>query len=153
MKSKFTLNSISPFLFVLLIIFSVGCKKDKVSNTERLTNKSWKVVALTVSPGIDVNGTVITDFYSQLADCNKDDIYTFSTNKTYTIDEDGLKCNQIDPQTTTGVWSFNSDETVLTLDNTTSYSIIQLDDNTLKASYSEVTNGINYTYTITFNKQ
>jgi hypothetical protein len=137
-------------LFTLIVS---SCKKDDdPSNTDKLTGKAWKITALKVDPAINSGGTMITDLYAQTADCDKNNTLTFNVDKTYIEDEGATKCNPLDPQTTSGTWAFNSDETVLTQDNTDSYTILQNDGNVLKLSFTEVDAGITYTYTATFGK-
>jgi len=137
-------------LFTLIVS---SCKKeDDPSNTEKLTGKVWKMTALTVDPAINSGGTFITDLYAQTADCVKNNTSTFNADKTYLEDEGATKCNPLVPQTTSGTWAFNSDETVLTQDNTDSYTVLRNDGNVLKLSFTEVDAGITYTYTATFGK-
>jgi len=141
------------FLVSVLAVAVSGCKKDDdPSNTDNLTGKAWKITAFTVDPAINSGGTLITDYLSQLSDCEKDGTSTFNADKTYLDDEGATKCDPADPQTTAGIWTFNSDETILTIDNTNSYDIIQNDGNILKLKDSEVIGGINYTFTLTFRK-
>jgi hypothetical protein len=141
------------FLVSVLAIAVSGCKKDDdPSNTDKLTGKAWKVKSITVDPAISFGGTLITDIFSQLDDCDKDNTSTFNADKTYLDDEGATKCNPLDPQTTSGTWAFNSDETVLTQDNTISYTILQNDGNILKLKYSEEIGGVNYTFTLTYGK-
>lgn len=150
-----------------------NCKKDKKTedttpaptpapaptNTEKLTGKNFKMTAMTVSPGIDFGGVVITDLYAQLPSCFKDNTTRFNTDKSVTYDEGATKCDSSDPQTTTGSWVWSSDEKVLTIkedssDPGTSYTIVTNDGSTLKVTYEETDtdSGIKYTYTITFTK-
>lgn len=149
-----------------------NCKKDKKTetstptpapapaptNTEKLTGKNFKMTALTVSPGFNIGGTIITDFYAQMLACVKDNTYRFNTDKTITYDEGPTKCDPTAPQTTSGTWMWSTDEKVLTVkddpsDPGTSYTVITNDGTTLKVSYDEEDSGINYTYTITWTKQ
>ena len=48
--------------------------------------------------------------------CSLDNTYTFNTNGSGTINEDALKCDPIDPQTSTFSWVFKSSETILSAD-------------------------------------
>ena len=143
-----------------------GCKKeDKApevvtpapTKTELLTGKNWRMTALTVNPGIDVSGTIITDWYSQLQSCEQDDLVKFNTNGSYTDDEGVTKCNSSDPQTSTGTWVFNTNQTIITQDGTDSYTITELTSTTLKMSIViNEDNGsgpLNYTYAATFTAQ
>ncbi|CAN5388917.1 hypothetical protein BH11BAC2_BH11BAC2_03280 [soil metagenome] len=152
------------FLFVASALFS-ACKKDSAqSNTDKLSGKDWKVTAETISPAIDLfgTGTLVTDLYNQplvFPDCSKDDFTNFKSAGTYLTDEGATKCDAADPQTIAGTWTWNSDETVLTMtDNTagstpTSFTIITNDGTTLSGTSTEVINSITYTITVTFKKK
>lgn len=153
-------------------LFLTNCKKDKKTedtstptpapapaptNTEKLTGKNFKITAMTVNPGINVMGTTITDLYAQMDACTKDNIFNFKTNNTYTEDEGPTKCDPADPQTLSGAWVWNTDETVLTMtpqgDTPMSLTVLTNDGTTLKGKYTVVDSGITYEYTITWSKQ
>ncbi len=105
--------------FLLIISFTFlasGCQKDneEVTRKDMLCGKNWVLISETINPALDVDGTLITDLYSQYATCDKDDIGKFNTNGTYTLEEGKTKCEGTDPQVyETGTWSFNSDETII----------------------------------------
>ena len=130
-------------LLVALVFTFNSCKKDKdevvtpKTKTQLLCGKNWKITAATVDPAIDWNGSgaVSANLYNQLQTCEKDGINVYNSNGTYTSDEGASKCDVSDPQTVTGTWVFNTNETTLVL------------------SYSEVINSVNYTVTATFTKQ
>lgn len=147
-------------LFATLILSSlfIGCSKDdkedvkQPTKTELLTAHYWQATALTVDPPLSIGGTQISDFYAQLENCSKDDLEKYNTNNTVTYDEGPTKCDPTDPQTQTSPWSFNSDETILTI-NGESYKVLTLTSTQLKMSFSELIDGINYTYTATYAKK
>jgi hypothetical protein len=93
---------------VVLCSFSfIACKKsssDKKTNTELLTQASWKFDKATLG-GVDVS--------SQLDACETDNTLTFSTNGTGVIDEGATKCDSNDPQSEPFNWNFANNETVL----------------------------------------
>ncbi|PBQ30404.1 hypothetical protein CNR22_01035 [Sphingobacteriaceae bacterium] len=146
-------------------LFFTNCKKDEKdpepeptptpvvqTNTEKLTGKNYKMTAATVEPAI----FGITDFYGQMTDCEKDDLVRFDTPNIYKDDEGPTKCNTNDPQTTSGTWVWNTDETILTITSgseNTSYNVLQNDGTTLKVKYTENINGTNYALTATYVKQ
>lgn len=141
-------------LAVLVVLLST-CKKDE-SNTDKLCGKYWISTAVTIDPPIIVGGTPITDFFSQMAQCWKDDLQKFDKNGIYTFDEGASKCAVNDPQTVTGTWAFNSDETIATVTwggGSRSYTIISLSSSKLVAKYTELADygsgALNYTYTVT----
>jgi hypothetical protein len=152
-------------------IMFTGCKKDKKdpepdptptpappTNTQKLTGHNYKMTALTVNPGIPIGGgVVVTDLYAQQDACAKDDLTLFNSNGTTAFDEGASKCDPNAPQTTTGTWVWNTDETVLTVTQTgstpTSLKIITNDGTTLKGTFTEVDGGVTYEYTMTLTKQ
>lgn len=170
--SKFT----TAFMSIALlssVLFLTNCKKDKKTedpapvtpvtpaptpqtNTQKLSDKNFKIVAMTVNPGINDGTTIVTDIYAQMDDCSKDDLTIFKTNGTVSFDEGAVRCNTSDPQTTTGTWVWNSNETVLTVTEAgenTSFTIVTNDGTTLKATTTENIGGTNYVFTITWTKQ
>ncbi|MCX6256321.1 MAG: hypothetical protein NTW49_00205 [Bacteroidia bacterium] len=149
---------IQHFLIVLsLVLVVISCKKDETkSRTELLTGKYWITTAVTIDPAVNINGTLVTDIFAQEETCRQDDLQKFTTNGVYTFDEGASKCSANDPQTTNGIWSFNSDDTILSItDNgvTDSYTIISINSMTIVAKYSEVADygsgAMTYTYTVT----
>jgi hypothetical protein len=147
-------------LFATLILSSlfIGCSKDdkedvkQPTKTELLTAHYWQTTAITVDPPLPYFGTTITDLFSQFENCDKDDIKKFNTNNTIIYDEGATKCDPADPQTENGVWSFNSDETILTIDGE-SYKVLTLTSTQLKTSSVELIGDVNYTITSTFAKR
>ena len=117
---------------VVAIFAFYACKKDTATKTDLLTQHSWK------QTGFTFNGVSL---YDSLDACDKDNIFTFSTNFTYKQDEGATKCNSTDPQTIeSGNWAFTNSEsklsTVPTGGTPTVSDILQLDENTLKLSLS-----------------
>jgi len=157
----------TAFLIFSSMIIVTSCKKDKKdpdpeptpapapvpeTNTQKLTGKNFKLTALTVNPAF----FGITDIYAQMSDCDKDDIYRFEVGGVYKEDEGGTKCNSNDPQTVTGTWTWNTNETVLTTitgtDNIANTIVIN-DGTTLKTTVTENDGTTNYVFTSTYVKQ
>jgi hypothetical protein len=101
-------------LRLLLILVSANfflfssCNKDEnppapKTKTQLLTQSTWKFKSATVG-GLD---------FSTLQQCQKDNIITFTTAGTGTIDEGATKCNVTDPPTSPLTWNFASGETIL----------------------------------------
>ena len=152
------------YLFALIIAATTslvfdGCKKkddDPPTKTELLTNKNWKVTALTSDPAVSINGVLVTNVFNQFNGCQKDDLFRFSTNGIYTFDEGGTKCNTNDPQTITGTWAFNANQTIVSVTqggNTTSYNLESLNETTMKANTVFFDGANNYTWSYTYTKQ
>ena len=144
------------FLLVALTFAFGACKKDdnNKSNREQLIEKNWRMTAVTTDPPINFGGIQFSDLYAQFQDCDKDDLLIFKTNGTVNYDEGATKCDPTDPQTTTGVWVLNTDETVVTVDGE-SWTILEISDNRLKVKYTTdfFGNGVNSTITATFEKK
>jgi Lipocalin-like domain len=139
MKIRFALLSALTFL-LLACNSSTSSDEDGKggSKSDMLVGKNWKMTALVLDPGYNINGVTVTDFYAQLPACRKDGTTKFLANGTYADDEGTLKCSASDPQTTTGTWVFNPTETVLTLspqgDDAVSYDIVTLTSTSLVIS-------------------
>lgn len=141
-------------IFVFLgssLIFS-SCKKDSdPTKKEMIVGKNWVVTAFTVDPAYPIIGN---NLYNQIAACTKDDITKFAADGKATFDEGASKCQVTDPQTTTGSWAFNTNETVLSVttanNKTTSLTIKTLTSSKIAGNYQEVISGVTYTYDLTF---
>ena len=104
---------------ICLSVALVSCDKDEddpdpappvVTKTDLLTKAAWKIKATGIDA--DKNGT-IDGFPLVVKACALDNTYTFNKNGTGTISEDALKCDPLDPQTSTFNWVFKSAETIL----------------------------------------
>jgi len=155
----------SYFLVAALGVATLGCSKKKEetpapSKTDLLTDKNWITTAFTVSPGIVFpGGATVTDIYAQRAPCDRDDFIRFEKPNVFKNDEGATKCTQTDPQTTTGTWVFNGDQSIITVtqqgSTPQSLNINELTDTSLKFNYTQAsgaTPSITYTYTITYRK-
>jgi hypothetical protein len=143
-------------LIVSLFFAILSCKKDDApTKKELLTGKNWILVAETVTPGIYINGVLITDSYAQMDDCSKDDLSKFNSDGTYTFEEGATKCDVNDPQVwDSGTWVFNSDQTILVITSpdygTGNAKIIELTSSKLIVTLEETDEGIKYTFTDTY---
>lgn len=158
MKRNFYIFSI-VFALTSVFLFSSSCKKDDedLSNTDRLTGKNFIMTAWTIDPPVDIGAGPFSDLFALLPACTIDDITTFNADGTMTVDEGASKCEQGDPQTTSGTWSFIDNESKLstTVDDITQImNIVELTENTLRLSYEETEDygdgEQTYTNTITF---
>ena len=150
-------------LFLVLaasIVAFTACEKDKdsepKSKTSLLTSESWKMTASVVDPAVDWDGfgTMVTNIYSQMPACSKDDIVTFKSNGTYINEEGPSKCDPSDPDVIdTGTWTFNSDETKIIIDDgegfTMDANILELTSSSMKITYDLVTD-VTYSFTETY---
>lgn len=166
MKNSIKSIGLSFAMFFSLVscmsMLTVSCKKDSPApaptKTQLLTGKNWKVTALTVDPARPYTafGPDVTDWYSQMESCQQDNLYKFNTDGTAIKDEGPTKCDVDDPQTISGTWVFNTDQTIVTETFNSvsiSYTIVELTSTKLKATYVDASGGTNYTYTITLMAQ
>ena len=160
MKKNNLIYSAMILLATFVMATAVSCKKDDdspASKTDLITGKNLVVTAMTVNPGIEYGGIEYTDFFAIMPACSKDDVTVFNTDGTATFDEGATKCDAGDPQTTSGTWQFQDNETKLQVvsdGDTEIFNIVELTSSKLKISYEIVEDFGNgdetYTYTITF---
>ena len=133
--------------FIFLLITAVSCKKSDTgttvptkSKTILITQSSWKIQS--VGMDADKNGVADTggDLTTSVPACQLDNVYTFKTDSTGSMDEAAAKCNTGDPQTKPFTWAFKNNETVLS--GTFSFSnsdatIISMNDTLLVITYDD----------------
>ncbi len=138
-----------------------ACKKDTEvtpGNTDLLAAKSWRIVAQssTYSSSNVNNGTAITNNrYAAKVSCERDNFFKFSSTGTLILDEGDSKCDASAPQKQHGSWSFNSDQTKLTLNDPSqaipmgTFDVVSLSASKLELrySYSYSSGGISATQT------
>src|SRR5215467_6320200 len=116
MKSK--IQSIALLLVITGITSTLACKKDHdeatavKTKTELITTGTWRYIASTVNPAYDYygDGTVTTNIYAIMKDCEKDDFETYKTNGTWEYNEGPSKCDPSYPQLFTFPWHFANNE-------------------------------------------
>lgn len=107
---------------------------------------------LTIDPGIIVGGVVITNYYSQLYEYDKDNIVQFNEDGTYVSDEGATKEHPDDPQTRQGNWLLSLNEDVLTVwveQDTLVYGLVDISESALTLTYSQRDTSTNVNYTLT----
>ncbi|HEU5168388.1 MAG TPA: hypothetical protein VFU29_22740 [Chitinophagaceae bacterium] len=113
------------------VLFS--CSKNDGGNDpareQALTTGSWKLSAYTTD--YDKDGTYEENTFAILADCEKDNIYTFQVGGNVIKDEGLTKCISSNPQTMTLSWSFMDNQTKLQFAGPT-YQIEELTQSSLK---------------------
>jgi hypothetical protein len=109
MKNTFTRTT--TVILACSLLFASCKKKNDDDNTptgktktELISTGTWKFSTATV------NNASVAVF---LQGCQKDNILSFTSTGTGTVDEGGSKCNTGDPQTSPFTWNFASSETVL----------------------------------------
>src|SRR5690606_39228689 len=98
----------------------------------------------------------ISNLYGQMEPCEKDDLVKFNADGSLISDEGATKCDADAPQTVSGTWVWNTDESIITItqDGTSqSFNILKNDGTTLQFTVVEEYGGTNYTVTYTYTKQ
>jgi hypothetical protein len=118
-----------PMLIFSLSIILISCSKDKEDsfNSDALTTGSWKLSGYMTDYQKD--GTYEENTFAILADCEKDNIYTFHTDGSGIVDEGPTKCLDNEPQTQTFSWRLN--DGTLTF-GSQSYQLEELSESTLR---------------------
>ena len=146
------------FIILLLVVVFASCKKDPIApaktRTELLLHGgvAWKITAITVDPPYPAKGTLITDFFAQLKDCEKDETYLYSANPVTATsgsftEYNLVKCSASESSTDAGTWSFNGDDLVKSNGTETILTLTEIE---LKTKQVVPINGVNYTLTITY---
>jgi hypothetical protein len=78
---------IYTLIFGILLLSLNGCKDDEPTALSIVG--TWNVESVVVSPSIYGE----TDFYKDLDDCQKDNLYEFRNDGTYSITDGGNPCN------------------------------------------------------------
>jgi lipocalin-like protein len=102
-----TIYSIAISSLMLVVLMSGNCSKDDTppaTKTEMISSSNWKFEKATAG-GFDIT--------AQVDACIKDNTISFSANGTGTIAEGPIVC--IPPTASTFNWSFQTNETVLSL--------------------------------------
>ena len=145
-----------------LILNSCKKKEDEEATPSKasMLAGTWKMTAFTCDPPYDLFGTPISDFFVFFQDCEKDDLLTVKSDKTYTFNEGATKCNTSDPDLKdTGTWLLSSDGKKVTIDSDSGdaeiYDLKSLTSSSMSISMMEYDslNAKTYTYTQTFAKQ
>lgn len=143
------------FLFLAPVTFlltSCGDDDPVLTNSDLILG-TWSLTAATIDPPPFTTGP---DLFATYDACDKDDLLTFESGDAVKLDEGATKCNDSDPQTITGTYAFNPDETILThtLDGTTvSLDVTTLDANTMVLVEKITAAGVENTLTFTYSKQ
>ncbi len=119
------------------------------NNTTALTTGTWKITEYTLTTS---SGS--SDLLGLVDDCEKDDLYTFQTDKTILRDEGATKCSPDNPQTKTdGTWDINGDKFTGTNDEgSQTWDIVTLDNSTFKITATKTLNGENATATQVYSR-
>jgi Lipocalin-like domain len=149
----------------MLLLSSTSCKKEVVtptpvikSQTELLLHNgnSWKISAAIVDPAFPYKGTLISNYFDQMTDCEKDDNYLYSANPiTATsgsvILKNPTKCESTELVQYLGIWEISGDNLITTFgSNSSSEALVELTETKLVTKSKITSNGVNYTVTWTY---
>jgi hypothetical protein len=144
---------ISIAMLTLIGLVFAACKKsspnqqEPKSNTELIVEAGWKFDNAT-SNGVDVSSILQT--------CEKDNVYTFASAGSGSVDEGATKCNAGDPQTSPFTWNFATNETVLHVSTSlfpggsSDFSLVTLSESQLVVSQSVLIGGSSQNVVATF---
>jgi hypothetical protein len=92
------MKNFTPLLCVIMLLVFAGCEKDNdpPGSAELIVGKDWKITNYFVSE----NSSTPFDLFTtpNITNCTRDDIYKFSSDGKYIIDEGTTRCYQNDPQ-------------------------------------------------------
>jgi hypothetical protein len=145
-------RSISVFSgLALSLLIITGCQKSNSpavkTKTDLITQANWKFSVAMV-------GT--SDVSSLLKSCEKDNILTFTSAGTGTVDEGPTKCNSSDPQVNPFTWNFASSETVLHISavlftgGSSDFTLVSLTETQLVVSQAVNISGTSQSAVVTF---
>ena len=147
------------FLLVVTMLVFAGCQKDDdpPSNSELIVGKNWTITNYLVSE----NSSPPFDLFTTpgITNCTKDDIYKFSTDGKYIIDEGATRCYQNDPQIyQEGTWVISDNILKWTYPYqrghfTETYTILELTQNQMVLERTFTEQGYDYVLKITYAPQ
>ncbi len=156
MKNKW---SIASFLFIAILAIGISCDKDEDTvplpvTRAQLLARSWKQTDLLAV----IAGTEQSVFTTVLTACQRDNIWTFKDDGTYTVSEGATKCNSGDPDiATSGTWQLTENDTKIIIDDISqaaqTFTITELNSSTLKISGTQVIQGTPVNGTAVFSVQ
>lgn len=146
------MRKLQTLLFMTLLVAASACKKDSSNEPDidpkvRQLARSWKTTAWTVNPPIpQQTGSPISDIYAAIGAASQDDIYTFSLDKTYTIEEGAISSPGSGKVVAKGGWFLSKDKNTLVLEDNplffdnpqrglANWDILELTETTLKVTY------------------
>jgi hypothetical protein len=146
------------FLLSITTLSLSGCKKNSEPmplpvpdvRTSLLLAHDWKLAAQTLTFYRD-GKTEVIDGYSSMVPCSQDDVTKFHADKSITYGEGDISCINSGDRTAPepGSWTFNDDQTELTIDSYVLHygSVLQVLDLT------EKTLQLRHTYTYRINNR
>lgn len=133
---------ITKAFFAILIAFSAfvltACSDDAEAElsdlTKKLVEEKWVLQSSTINPPVNILGNLISDLYTLILPCDKDDFSMYKSNGKGTYDEGASKCQLSDPQTKPFTWSFLNNESQILQDGEV-YDILDLSSERLEVEF------------------
>jgi hypothetical protein len=116
---------------IALVAMLFSCSKsnpDDPAREQALTTGSWKLTAYATDN--DKDGTYEENTFAMIADCQKDNLFTFQSGGVLVQDEGPTKCGTNYPQSVNSTWSFLDNRSKLKW-GTTTYQIEELTQSSL----------------------
>lgn len=116
------------YLAICLLLVFPACEKDEnspndLTKLDLISAQSWLVQSAVLNPGLQMGGLSLTDIYTMVEACAKDDFFTFESTGVASLDQGANVCDASVPQTLSNSWSFNEDETKLTFTPPLQYNL------------------------------
>ena len=154
-KHSWASGSILFIVFILAV--GISCNKDESTvplpvSRAQLLARSWIQTDLLASlPG----GSPTSVFTTVLEACERDNIWNFKSDGTYTVTEGATKCNVADPDTaTSGTWQLTENDTKIIIDDVNdvpqTFTITELTSSSLKITGTTIVQGSSVTGTAIF---
>jgi Lipocalin-like domain len=151
-------KSIISLLALSFFIIISSCSKDdddQGATRAQLIARNWKQTDLLAAQAGLPPVSIFDTFFEP---CNKDDIWQFKSDGTYTVVEGASKCSSTDPDTiSTGTWQLTDGDTKIIVDDASepaqTLNIVELNTTTFKLSGTETINNTVVTATIVFTAQ
>ena len=153
-KNKWFISSI----FIVAFLWAgMSCNKDDQNvqlpvTRAQLLARSWIQTDLLATPP---GGTQTSVFNTVLTACQRDNIWNFKSDGTYTVTEGATKCNTTDPDiATSGTWQLTESDTKIIIDDVSTapqtFTITELTSSSLKITGTQVVQGISVPGTAVF---
>ncbi len=145
-------------LTLALLLSFASCGKDgstKTISKASLIARNWIQTDLLAAQAGTPEVSVFNSFFEA---CDKDNIWQFSANGTYTVVEGSTKCVSTDPNVvSSGTWQLTENETKIIIDDSAepaeTLTIRELTSTSFRISGTQVSNGTTFTATIVFTAQ
>jgi hypothetical protein len=140
----FAMTLVSIFALFTACSKDMCTKKTTISNAQLLEGKNWYLVELNEYPGIsDGKGGMITNIFSLIKDCDKDNFQHYQTDGTLVDDQGLINCSSI-PQKTNRSWKLENNETTIAKGESaeSKFQIVSIDEKNLKLKDIVIDKGV-----------